>query len=638
MDAILIYFIKVNIAIATLYLFYRILLHRDTFFREKRIAFIVGLMFALLHPFIDLSSWITSNQPVEFVAQSISTTLPEIVIDGSSKQKSLSAEEMLSIAYGVIVALLLFRILWQTGKVLLIAIRGHKDIIDGLTVIDMPEGTSPFSFFKWVFLNKREFTSRDLEEILHHERIHIKQYHSIDVMFSELFCALFWINPFAWLLKKQLRENLEYLADMNVIHAGFDVTGYQYHLLRLSYQQPINHMANHFNVTQLKNRIIMMNKKKTSLAGLCKYALSLPLFAFLLLSAYAWGAKTNLPTINEMASAAVSSIKDEPVAIDSVSVNTTETNQGKIYETVETMPVFPGGDDALMKCLSMNIRYPVAAQNKSLQGRVVVRFIVSKTGQVTKPDVVKSAGIELDQEALRVISGMPAWTPGKQKGKAVPVYYTLPIVFRLQGANSPAAVSTKPASSKEISVTGYGVQEDKPLTVVDVMPTYPGGINALLAFITSNLHYPKTAMQAGIEGRVIIRFVVSKTGKVEHVEVIKGLEPSCDNEAVRVINLMPNWTPGKQNGKNVAVYYTIPIVYKLKNDAKKDATDALRLNNTDSKNQLIIVDDKPFTGSLSDIKPDDIQAITILKDAAAKAVYGEKGANGVILIKLKHTK
>lgn len=107
------------------------------------------------------------------------------------------------------------------------------------------------------------------------------------------------------------------------------------------------------------------------------------------------------------------------------------------------------------------------------------------------------------------------------------------------------------------------IVEEKPFTTVEQMPQFPGGEEELMKFILGNLHYPSVAKEVGIEGRVIIRFVVSKTGDVTNVEVLRGLDPSCDKEAKRVVQMMPKWIPGKQNGRSVPVYFTIPIVYRL---------------------------------------------------------------------------
>lgn len=106
--------------------------------------------------------------------------------------------------------------------------------------------------------------------------------------------------------------------------------------------------------------------------------------------------------------------------------------------------------------------------------------------------------------------------------------------------------------------------EEKPFVTVEQMPTFPGGETEMHKFINDNLKYPVVAQESGIQGRVTIRFVVTKTGTIEDVTVIRGIDPSCDKEAVRVVRAMPKWIPGKQNGLNVPVYFTLPIVFRLK--------------------------------------------------------------------------
>ena len=149
----------------------------------------------------------------------------------------------------------------------------------------------------------------------------------------------------------------------------------------------------------------------------------------------------------------------------------------------------------------------------------------------------------LNEEAVRVINTMPRWNSGMQRGKAVAVKYTVPITFRLKSL----------------------VEETKEetLTVVDVMPQYPGGDHELLKFIAQSIKYPTDAQEAGVQGRVICSFVVDKKGNIVEPKIIRGIDPSLDAEALRVIGMMPRWTPGRQDGKAVRVLYTVPITFRL---------------------------------------------------------------------------
>ena len=118
------------------------------------------------------------------------------------------------------------------------------------------------------------------------------------------------------------------------------------------------------------------------------------------------------------------------------------------------------------------------------------------------------------------------------------------------------------ADLKEV-ITQAPVEEEKPYVAVEQMPQFPGGDTELLSFIAKNLHYPTIAQENGVQGKVYIRFVVSKSGTVQGVTVLKSLDPYCDKEAIRVIKMLPKWIPGRQNGINVPVYYTVPITFKL---------------------------------------------------------------------------
>ena len=234
------------------------------------------------------------------------------------------------------------------------------------------------------------------------------------------------------------------------------------------------------------------------------------------------------------------------------------TTTTDVYTVVEQMPQFPGGERALMQFIRANFRYPTSAAETGVQGKVLVNFIVSSTGKVESAKVINSVHPALDAEALRVVNSMPDWLPGKQHGEAVDVAYVLPVEFMLQ---------TKDEKSKGI-VTGpiptqISPEEDVAFVVVEQMPQFPGGEEAMMKFIRDNLKYPAVAKKQGVQGTVIIHFVVNKSGKITRIKVIRGIGAGCDEEAVRVIGMMPDWSPGMQGGKAVNVAYTVPFKFKL---------------------------------------------------------------------------
>jgi len=449
MDAIILYFIQANLGILVFYLFYRLLLHKDTFFKQKRMTLFFGIIFSTLYPLIDLSSFIQGSKPIVAFTQSLSTSLPEFLISENGLYKeSMTNQDLLFILYFVITTLFLIRIIRQVLSVFQLVLNGKKQKLDDQTIVQLPTKSASFSFFGWIFINPDEHSSADLEEILQHEKAHVRQFHSIDVLCTEIVCSFFWINPFIWLLKNHLRANLEYLADNDVLHSGFDLKSYQYHLLRLSYQQAPNQINNGFNVSQLKNRIVMMNKKKTSLAGLCNYAFILPLFVMILLTSYACKPKNDKPAEVKT----TTKVDTTKTTIKVVNVPMTEEQLVGVEEEnalsspdipkkeltdeplvgVEQMPEFPGGEPALMKFLSKNVHYPASASEMGIEGSVYLRFVVSKTGIVSQVEVIRGLNTACDKEAVRVVKMMPKWIPGRQNGRNVPVYFTLPINYQLK--------------------------------------------------------------------------------------------------------------------------------------------------------------------------------------------------------------
>lgn len=243
-------------------------------------------------------------------------------------------------------------------------------------------------------------------------------------------------------------------------------------------------------------------------------------------------------------------------------INAPATTDGgeEVYEVVEKMPEFPdGGMSGLMKYLSANIRYPEAAHKAGTQGRVTVQFVVGKDGSIGNVSILRGVDSTLDAEAIRVISGMPKWKPGTQKGKPVNVRYTVPVMFRL----TPEPVE----KIDEMIVVGYR-NPDAPVTgevyeTVDKMPEFPGGMTGLMQHLSKNIRYPAEAHTNNIQGRVVVSVIINTEGKATNAQIVQGVAPSLDAEALRVATTMPDWTPGTKDGKPVNVKYTFPVVFRL---------------------------------------------------------------------------
>lgn len=600
------YLLKVNVAFVLFYAFYRLFFYKDTFFKLRRAILLAFFGLALFYPLLNIQDWVRLQEPIADVIYMYSAMLPE----ATAKADAAASVDWygwllgsLGFIYWGIVAFLCGRFLVQLSSILWLAHTSERVVIHETPVYALRKAAGPFSFFRMVFLHPESHSDKETDEILTHECTHVSQWHSIDVILSEMMCMACWFNPFVWLLKREVRHNLEYLADNTVIQSGYDSKSYQYHLLGLAHHQSVTTLYNSFNVLHLKNRIMMMNKKRSPGIVRTKYLIFIPLVGILmLLSNIEAVARLTVRLANEAtvsnamvtatgilvdetgqpligASVVVKGGKErtitdkkgafslevpanailrcsyqgresqEVLAADmtnnthlSLSSKSREMNE-QVFTVVEKMPSFPGGDAELLKYIATNIKYPKESQDNGEQGRVICSFIVGRDGSVNNPEVLRGVTPLLNEEAVRVINTMPRWNPGMQRGKAVAVKYTVPITFRLKSPVEEAKEET--------------------LTVVDVMPQYPGGDRELLKFIAQSIKYPTDAQEAGVQGRVICSFVVDKKGNIVEPKIIRGIDPSLDAEALRVIGMMPRWTPGRQDGKAVRVLYTVPITFRL---------------------------------------------------------------------------
>ena len=406
------YLLKLNIALILLFIFYKLMFTGDTFFSWRR-ATLIGMYFvAMLVPGMDFSAWLSNSEGMTSIANEYATVVLPVVSISSEGRGALGWEGIALIVYSVVVCVLLLRFLWQLFSIILLKNNSQTAYIHDTEVYLLTNDEGPFSFFNWIFINPERHKSDEIEEIMMHELTHCQQLHSIDIIFAELFCVVFWFNPFVWLLKREVRLNLEYLADNSVLANGKDNKEYQYHLLGLTYRKNVATITNNFNVLPIKKRIKMMNKKETKGILKAKYMLYIPLVAMLL-------AVSNIETIARNVAKVTASVEIQ---------RKPKKAPERVYTVAEVMPTFKGN---LYQWLSENLRYPKDAVSRKEQGRVMVCFIVTDKGEVIKPEIVRSVTPSLDKEALRVVSKMPAWNPGRNGNKNVATKYMLPIIFSL---------------------------------------------------------------------------------------------------------------------------------------------------------------------------------------------------------------
>ena len=570
------YFLKINVAIALFYAFYRLFFHKDTFFHWRRMALLCFFAISMLYPLLNIQGWIKAHEPMVAMADLYATILlPEQVVT-PTQETVINWQEVImqfaKIIYWSGMLLLTARFFVQLGSIIRLHFQCSKSKIQGVRVHLLKKKNGPFSFFHWIFIHPQSHTESEISEIITHEETHARQYHSVDVLFSEIMCIFCWFNPFIWLMKREVRGNLEYMADHRVLETGHDSKSYQYHLLGLAHHKAAANLSNSFNVLPLKNRIKMMNKRRTKEIGRTKYLMLLPLAAILMI----------VSNIEMVARTTEKFAKEITLPQGTKGKEITETQiksvpDSVVFQVVEEMPDFPGGMKALMDYLSKNVKYPVEAHAIGAQGRVIVSFTVKKDGSIADTKVERSVNPYLDKEAMRVIAAMPKWQPGKQRGEAVNVRFTVPVAFRLSDPPTPKAEEIKQSDLDEVVVVRYGPQEDstpgavgvkgenvdQAFTVVETMPKFPEGQAGLMRYLARSIKYPVIAQKNKEQGRVIIQMIIGTDGSLSNVKVLRSVSPSLDAEAIRVVGNMPKWEPGMQKGQAVPVKYTLPITFRL---------------------------------------------------------------------------
>jgi len=593
MHPFFIYLIQANIALSMFFILYAVVLKRDTFLHLRRFFFLSVILFSLLYPLITVP---VPGSLTDLLSVKTEETVSTVFI-GEPVMEIVPAEEIVPswdinlartgmMIYFSITLLFIVRFLIQLLSIIRVRVKSERAEISGIPVYRLKDDITPFSFFSLIFIHTEKHSDTELAQILLHEQTHVRQGHSVDILLIESLCLLFWWNPFVWMLKREMAMNLEYLADNGVLTRGVNSREYQYHLLRLTYHETAVPIVNNFNVSQLKQRIMMMNQSKSPAYRVGRYLLMLPL-VLLFLTANSLYAAQQEPEDEERKMfnpAVVESSQELQLLTDNTSLPVQlqaalqeqgmqqpppEKKEEEIFVVVDNPPEFPGGNSAMMKFISDTIRYPVAAQQKGIQGRVICHFVVMKDGSISDVAVVRGVDPELDAEALRVLRLMPDWKPGKHRGQAVNVRYTLPVVFKLTGNESKVIIdglsTNKGAHSQQITEPQKKKMAvtDEVFIVVDVQPEFPGGGSAMMKFLSENIRYPVDAMINRIQGRVICQFVVKKDGTISDVAVVRGVDPQLDAEAKRVLELMPVWEPGRQQGEAVNVQYTVPIVFRL---------------------------------------------------------------------------
>ena len=692
MGVFFIYILKSSVCLVLFYLFFRLLLSKETFHRFNRMALLGVLFFSLLIPCIE----VTTRHQVE--VQQAMLSIEQLLLMAESEPTPVevgAVQETPAISWVQIVLLVylagilflvcrniyslicLFRLV-HSGK--------HEKLEKGVTLVVHNQEIAPFSWMKYIVISRKDLEENG-REILIHEMAHIHHRHSVDLLVADICIFFQWFNPGAWLLKQELQNIHEYEADETVINEGVNAKEYQLLLIKKAVGTRLYSMANSFNHSKLKKRIPMMLKEKSNPWARLKYLYVLPLAAIAVTAFARPEISEKMEEISAVKVNDLAEIVQEKVLQDTVKVSkdekrddlvvsgvkSKEEEEIVIFEVVEQMPEYPGGMSALQKYLSEKIAG--SPMKGKAGGRVMVGFTVAETGKIKDVRTLQSDEASLNQEAERIVSEMPDWIPGKQRGRPVPVKYTVPIrfgnirfaenkqplifadgmeismdamekldpstiesisvlkdstsikVYGKRGANGVILVNTQRGSKTKIQ--NKEISFSQKTTSTDAVPDFPvsgtvvdeqGRPKAGVSIIVPNTNHGTItdinghfSLKAMKDGNLWFSFIGYKPVKAS---VSSTMNIRMEQE---VVDLFPELSGSVKNGNTG---------FKVNN--------GVTVHGIKGEEPLVIIDGKEAMekDALSKLAPDHIKSISVLKDKSAQVVYGDKGKNGVIIVEM----
>ena len=585
MGNFLVYILKSAACLAVFYLFYKLLMSRDTFHRFNRFALLGLLVLSSLPPLVEASV----NSPA--AVQETMLTLEQLLLladiqpEGESMAAATPSATVLWLRAALLVYLtgivfFIVRNLCSLARLGRLIRQGKREALDSylpdrkeknVRLVVHDHDIAPFSWMHWIVIARKDLEENG-REILIHELAHIRNRHSWDLLLADLCIFVQWFNPAAWLLKQELQNIHEYEADETVLREGVNARSYQMLLIKKAVGTRLYSMANSFNHSSLKKRITMMLKEKSNPWARAKYLYILPLAAL---------------AVTAFARPEVSAVADEISAVKVIAPAVHDSIQPNVQPAVaapssalDQMPEFPGGMEALNTYLRNNIRYPQEAQKAGIQGRVIIQFIVSKDGSITDAEVVESVDPQLDAEGLRLIKNMPRWKPGMRKGQAIRVKQTLPIRFAF------TKTPDKPENSNSIFLKN-------------------GSYNSSLKDV-----------------------ILLVNGQEVNPEIFRAIDP----QRIQSVTVLKDQASLAKYTTDKSKTGIIQVKLKKEDQASDINIPTIRFDSQTSKS-LVIIDGKAADATaVQALSPSQIKSIKVLKGQQAVDLFGEAAKNGAICV------
>ena len=692
MGVFFIYILKSSVCLVLFYLFFRLLLSKETFHRFNRMALLGVLFFSLLIPCIEVTTrhQVEVQQAVLSIEQLLLMAELEATpanVGAVQETPTISWVQIVLLVYWAGILFLACRNIYSLICLFRLVHSGkHEKLEKGVALVVHNQEIAPFSWMKYIVISRKDLEENG-REILIHEMAHIHHRHSVDLLVADICIFFQWFNPGAWLLKQELQNIHEYEADETVINEGVNAKEYQLLLIKKAVGTRLYSMANSFNHSKLKKRITMMLKEKSNPWARLKYLYVLPLAAIAVTAFARPEISEKMEEISAVKVNDLAEIVQEKVLQDTVKVSKDEKKDALvvtgvkskeeeeivIFEVVEQMPEYPGGMSALQKYLSEKIAG--SPMKGKAGGRVMVGFTVAETGKIKDVRVLQSDEASLNQEAERIVSEMPDWIPGKQRGRPVPVKYTVPIRF----GNIRFAENKQPlifADGKEISMDAMEKLDPSTIESISVLKDSTSikvygkrGANGVILVNTQRGSKTKiqnkeiSFSQKTTSTDAVPDFPVSGTVVDEQGRPKAGVSiivPNTNHGTITDINghfslkamkdgnlwfSFIGYKPVKasvSSTMNIRMEQEVVDLFPELSGSVKNGNSGFKVNNgvtvhgIKGEEPLVIIDGKEAMekDALSKLAPDHIKSISVLKDKSAQVVYGDKGKNGVIIVEM----
>ncbi|WP_294592301.1 M56 family metallopeptidase [uncultured Bacteroides sp.] len=659
MGLFFVYILKSSVCLAAFYLFYRLLLSRETFHRFNRFALLGILLLSCLLPLIEVSV-----QQETGVHQTMMSLEQWLLLAEAMNSVGVQAQE--TTVTWIQVALLLylmgilffaFRNMYSLLRLLVLLKSGRRGQLGnyvadkkGVTLIVHNKEIAPFSWMRYIVISQKDLDENG-REILIHELAHIHNRHSLDLLVADICIFFQWFNPASWLLKQELQNIHEYEADETVIKEGVDAKQYQLLLIKKAVGTRLYSMANSFNHSKLKKRITMMLKEKSSPWARMKYLYVLPLAA-IAVTAFArpeissTAQEISAVKVNDLAAIVETKVAESmgnvlqaPVVkvLPKDTTKTVKVSTSTVFDVVEHMPEYPGGMAALMQYFRDNLRYPESAHKAGKQGRVSVQFIIDKDGSIKAPKVVHSVDKDLDAESIRLVKSLPNWKPGMQKGQPVAVRYTVPIMFRLnENDGSLIRVSSREEplyiiNGKETDAEIMRALDPQNIESVEVLKDESAvsrfgekGKNGVILITLKN----RTSSAITVTG-------VKAVNKTTDIPGVGGVYMSNKKVDMKDVNLYVDGELVKLEGKQIEDYVPANQIESISVNKAKDGKGDIYIvtkKNAKGQEKTASQGNMKVMGAVKDEKGEPIIAATVLIEGTTTGTISDADGNFVLSV------